>query len=296
MPIIHAMDVRFTKMQGTGNDFILIDEWSGLQVPEAEKEDFVKRACARHFGIGSDGLIFAQKSEKADMFFGYYNPDGSKAEMCGNGIRCLAKYAYEHGLVEKAHMRIDTHAGVKDLDLEILEDVVLEVKVDMGKPQIKRAEAQVSGEPDDTFIAQRIDVHGFEYTITSVGMGNPHAILFYEDINSLDVKNMGERIRNHTQLFPNGVNVHFIEKAGENKFKIRTYERGVEDETLACGTGICASAVAAVLTERADIKEPIEFQARSGKLKIELKGSKTKPEKAHLIGPAEEVFNGTIRV
>jgi len=257
-----------------------------------QKPEFVKKACDRHFGVGSDATIFVQKSKTADVCFVFYNPDGSRAEMCGNGIRCLAKYAYEHGIVKKPQISVETLAGVKGVELSVLDGEVTEVKVDMGRPQTKRGEAQVAGKPEETFISQKVMIHGFEYTISSVGMGNPHAIMFYPDIDGIDVRGMGTRVRNYAKLFPKGTNVHFVEKAGENEFKIRTYERGVEDETLACGTGICASAVAAVLNGNADPGKPLVFHALGGDLKVEIEGSRNDIRRAYLIGPAEEVFNG----
>jgi diaminopimelate epimerase len=289
----NQMDVRFTKLQGSGNDFVLVDEWMGKVISDDVKGDFVRRICARHFGVGSDGAIFVSKSKVSDVDFIFYNPDGTRAEMCGNGIRCLAKYVHDAGYVKKKIMDVETLAGIKKIELVVVEDAVLEVKVDMGAPQIKRGVAQVSGNPEDTFISQRVMVHGFEYNITSVGMGNPHAVLFYDSIDYLDVKNIGSRIRHHSPLFPHGVNVHFIAPAGDNEYLIRTFERGVEDETLACGTGICASAVAAVLNGRGDISKPLLFNARGGVIKVELEGTPTDIRKAYLVGPAETVFTGS---
>ncbi len=290
------MEVRFTKMHGSGNDFIVVEEWDNKVVPDTDKPSFVEKMCRRHTGVGADGAIFVQKSGKADVNFVFYNPDGSRAEMCGNGIRCLAKYVHDHLLVDTPAMTAETLAGVKTLELTVVEDAVLEVKVDMDRPQVKRGEAQVTGDPDEKFVGEKVMIHGFEYEITAVGMGNPHAIIFNGDIDNLDLKTIGPRIRYYTQLFPNGVNVHFIEEAGENEFKIRTYERGVEDETLACGTGICASAVAAVLNGRADIGRPLLFHARGGDVKVELEGKKDDIRKAYLIGPAEEVYKGAIQI
>ncbi len=288
------MQVKFTKLHGSGNDFILVDEWDGKAVGDEHKQEFVRTVCRRHFGIGSDGAIFVAKSDVADVNFIFYNPDGSRAEMCGNGIRCLAKYVYETGRVRKKMMDVETLAGIKRLQIAVLDGGVLEVKVDMGRPQVKRGEAQVVGNPNDTFVSQAIMVHGFEYTITSVGMGNPHAVLFYDDITGIDVKNIGSRIRNHTKVFPNGVNVHFVRAKGVNEFDIRTYERGVEDETLACGTGICASAVASVLTGRADMDLPVYFNSGGGVVKVELDGTPKDIRTAYLIGPAEQVFTGVV--
>jgi len=287
------MDVKFTKMHGSGNDFIVVGEWEREQVPGERKAEFVRRACDRHFGIGSDGAIFVQKSKAHDVNFVFYNPDGSKAEMCGNGIRCLAKYAFEQSLVKKMHMSAETLAGVKVLDLTVVDDSVVEVKVDMGRPQLRRSEAQITGEPDEMFVSQTVTVEGVDYVITAVGMGNPHAIIFVRDLDMVDVVRSGSAIRNHLSLFPKGTNVHFVQQVGDNEFRIRTYERGVEDETLACGTGICAAAVASVLNRKADIGKPLRFHARGGDIKVELEGTPDDIRNAYLIGPSEEAFKGT---
>jgi len=290
------MDITFTKMQGSGNDFIVIDEWKGEAVPDGEREEFVRRACDRHFGVGADGAIFIRKSSKADVNFIFHNPDGSRAEMCGNGIRCLAKYAYEHGLARKDRLDVETAAGVRRLELKVEEGRVVEVKVDMGRPQVRRGEAQVAGDPDGVYIGEKTVINSFEYTITAVGMGNPHAVLFYDDVNGVDVKTVGSRIRNHRKLFPKGVNVHFVQKLKGNEFRIRSYERGVEDETLACGTGICAAAAAAALNGKADAGKPLLFHSRGGDLKVELERAGKDIKRVRLTGPAEEVFTGRMKV
>ena len=283
-------------MQGAGNDFVVVDEWGGEVIPMNLKKDFVRKVCDRHFGIGSDGAIFVQKSKTEDVNFVFFNPDGSRAEMCGNGLRCMAKYVWEKEIIKKKIISVETLAGNLGVEIFTFEESVVEVKIDMGAPQVKRGEAQVIGDPDDTYVNQKVMIHGFEYEITAVGMGNPHAILFYDSIDSIDVKNIGLRIREYTPIFPNGVNVHFIEGVSENEFKIRTYERGVEDETLACGTGICASAVAAVLNSKAKIDKPIIFNAKGGIVKVELEGAVHDIRKVFLIGPAETVYEGNLQV
>lgn len=286
------MEVKFVKMHGAGNDFIVVDEFNGIIVPEEKKRGFARKISDRHFGAGSDGVIFIQKSGKADLNFVFYNPDGSRAEMCGNGIRCLAKYAYEHGLVKKENMVVETLAGLRKLDLTIEDGIISSVKVDMGAPQVRRGEAQVNGDPESMMVNEEVVVDDESYRVTSVGMGNPHAILFTENIADVDVREVGSKIRYSTQLFPKGTNVHFIQRAGKNEFKIRTYERGVEDETLACGTGICASAVAAVLNKKADPNKPIVFHARGGILKVDLKTIGGEVKEVFLTGPVETVFEG----
>ena len=290
------MMVNFTKMHGAGNDFIVVDEWKGEVVPQVQKEKFVKSICDRRFGIGSDVAIFVQKSKVADVNFAYYNPDGSRAEMCGNGIRCLAKFVFEHGLIRRNVISAETRAGTKQLELTVVDGIVYEVKVDMGRPQVSRGEAQVSGDPDGKFVNQRVSVGGADYDLTAVGMGNPHTVMFCDNVDAVDVAKVGAAIRNHTPLSPKGTNVHFLQHMGGNEFRIRTFERGVEAETLACGTGICASAVAAVLNDKADMRKPILFEARGGNIKVELEGTKDDIRKAYLIGSAEEVYTGSIEL
>lgn len=287
------MKIPFTKMHGTGNDFVIIDEFKRLMVPEKEKSAFVRRISDRHLGVGSDGVIFIQKSKKTDAKFHFFNPDGSRAEMCGNGIRCFAKYLLEHKLVRKRQMRVETPAGEVVPELSVSRGVVTSVKVDMGWPRIKRKDIPVAKNPNGTFIGQILKISGKRYKVTAVGMGNPHVVLFVRDVDGADVIGIGRKIRNHN-LFPNGANVHFLQSTGTNKFRIRTYERGVEDETLACGTGICASAVAAVLNNKANPKKPITMAARGGTLKVELLMDGDEITKLYLAGAAEEVFSGFI--
>jgi diaminopimelate epimerase len=277
------MKVPFVKMHGAGNDFIVIDEFSGQLIADRDKPAVIAKYCRRHYGVGADGVIFVQKSTSADARFVFYNPDGSRAEMCGNGIRCFAKYVYDRGLVKKQNMSVDTTAGVKNVEVFLTDGRVSSAKVDMGVPGIE-------------FTAKEIEVSGIINKITSISMGNPHAIVFVDDVDEVDVVSVGRRLRNQNELFPRGTNVHFVQKMKDNDFRIRTYERGVEDETLACGTGICASAVAAVLDELADGSRPIVFHARGGKLIIDLKNDFANTKRVYMTGPAEEVFSGELDV
>jgi diaminopimelate epimerase len=288
------MKVRFVKMQGAGNDFVLVDELEGEVVPESAKGGFASWASKRRWSIGADGVIFIQKSKKCDAKFLFYNPDGTVAEMDGNGIRCFVKYLHDSGYIDKASISVETLSGQKRLSVTLYNDKVEQVRVDMGSPQVLRGNAQVSGNPGDTFINQPIVVDGVTYHVTSIGMGNPHAVLFVENIKGLDVKGVGAKIRHMLDIFPHGANVHFLEANGPNDFTIRSFERGVEDETLACGTGICASAVAAVLNQRADQHRTLLFRARGGELSVKLDVEKEKIAKVYLIGPAVEVFRGEI--
>jgi diaminopimelate epimerase len=287
------MKVEFTKMHGAGNDFVVVDEWEREIVSPKEKPATARSLCDRHHGVGADGVIFVQKSGKSDANFIFYNPDGSRAEMCGNGIRCFAKYLYERGIARKEEITAETLAGDKTLKLSVEGGVVKSVTVSMGAPQIRRGEAQVSfGDASKPMVNEEIEAGGETYRLTAVGMGNPHAILFVDGVKEADVRGDGARIRNAVDIFPKGVNVHFVEKTGTNEFAVRTFERGVEDETLACGTGICASAVAAVLNKKANAGKPIVFHARGGDIEIRLEGKGQDITEVHLTGPAEEVFKG----
>lgn len=278
------MKLKFTKMHGAGNDFIVIDEFNEILIPEEMKPEIVAKISDRHFGIGSDGVIFIQESGNEEIKFSFYNPDGSIAEMCGNGIRCFAKYVYEKGILKKEKMSVETLAGTIVPELTVEGKTVKAIKVDMGAPIVE-------------FINKKLRIDGNNYIVTSVSMGNPHAVLSYVDVDDVDVLKIGREIRNHTPVFPNGTNVHFVEKIERNEFKIRTYERGVEDETLACGTGICASAVACALNNKVANKfGEILFHARGGDIKILLDFEGREITRVHLIGDAEYVFEGEIEV
>jgi len=276
------MKIPFIKMHGTGNDFILIDEFSHVLVPEDKKPEFVARVSRRHFGIGSDGVIFVQHSDRFDARFSFYNPDGRKAEMCGNGIRCFAKYVYENTILQKEKLEVETLAGKIVPQLTVRDGVITEVKVDMGQPKVE-------------FVDKKIKIGGNSYQITSVNMGNPHAVLFCEDIDNVDVLGIGKSIRNFTREFPKGTNVHFVQRINDNEFRIRTYERGVEDETLACGTGISAAAVAVYAKKLAESNK-ILFHAKGGDLQVELEITDNEVGRIFLIGPAEEVFRGEVEL
>jgi len=280
-------------MHGSGNDFILIDEFSGIIIPEERKPEFVSKIADRHLGVGADGVIFIQDSERYDAKFSFYNPDGSKAEMCGNGIRCFSRYLYERGIVKKRIIDIETLSGLIRAELFIENNKVKEVRVNMGVPRLKRGEIPVSGNSEEEFINEPIEIDGKTYRITAVSIGNPHAVLFFDDIERIDVADIGRKIRFYEELFPNGINVHFVQRIRENEFKIRSYERGVEDETLACGSGICASAVASFLNNLTSEKK-IKFHTRGGELRVELETRNGEISGVYLIGGAVFVFEGVL--
>jgi len=262
------MKIPFVKMQAAGNDFILIDEYDKILIPEDKKSSFVRKISDRHFGIGSDGVIFIQKSDKCDAKFHFFNPDGSIAEMCGNGIRCFARYFYN--FIEKKNViKADTLKGI--LNLEIFPRRKFKVKVNLGK------------------ILEFKEMNARGFNGYYVNVGNPHFITLWSDVDYVNVKELGREIRN-SNVFKNGANVHFVQRICDDEFKIRSYERGVEDETLACGTGICASAY--VMYKRHN-KTKFLVHAKGGDLNVEI--NKEGGEEIFLIGGAEYVFEGKVK-
>ena len=279
------MELHFTKMHGTGNDYVYINLF------EEKVEDpgaLSVRISDRHFGIGSDGLILIAPSEEADCRMIMYNADGSEGEMCGNGIRCVAKYAYEHGIAKDTHMTIETKSGIKTLELTVEDGIVTYVQVNMGRAILKPEEIPVAAK-GDTFVSKPIVVDGREYLATCVSMGNPHCVIFMSGIDELDLEKIGPKFENH-ELFPNRINTEFVEVLNEHTIKMRVWERG-SGETISCGTGTCASPVAAVLNGHCKQGEEIEIQIRGGKL------YDTYLENGEVLmkGPATTVFEGVIR-
>ncbi|MFH1774467.1 MAG: diaminopimelate epimerase [Methanobacteriota archaeon] len=268
--------MKFYKYHGAGNDFIIIDNLKG-GVPERKKSKLASKLCDRKFGVGGDGLIFVENSKVADARMRIFNPDGSEAEMCGNGIRCFAKHVYEKGIVRKKEVSIETLAGIKKVKLTIESSKVTYVRVELGKPLLKT-------------LNQKIKINDRELEVSILEVGVPHVVVFVEDVDAVDVQSTGRAVRHHRQ-FPNGTNVDFLQEAGKNVFKVRTYERGVEDETLACGTGVSACGAVAAILGRADASKPIEIRARGGTLFVELE-KENGETKIYLNGPAKFVFEG----
>jgi diaminopimelate epimerase len=273
--------MRFYKYHGAGNDFVLIDN-RGEEVLEDDKSALAVKLCHRHFGVGGDGMLLLERSARADIRMRIFNPDGSEAEMCGNGIRCLAKHAYEYGGVRKRGMEIETLAGIKKVSLLVEDGSVKEVRVDMGRPEVRD-------------LRMKIKLEGRTVELAYLEVGVPHAVILVNHVDDVNVPLVGRAIRHHS-AFPKGTNVDFLERTGDNRFKIRTYERGVEAETYACATGITASAVAASLMGIADPSQPIHIDARGGTIAIELQASGDGVEKVFMQGPAEMVFWGEIDI
>lgn len=262
--------VFFTKMHGIGNDYVYINCLkNNIKNPEL----FAKFVSNRNFGIGSDGVILIDKSSSCDLKMRIFNYDGTEAEMCGNGIRCVGKYAYEKGLVKKDVMTVETLAGVKVLKLNIKNGYVIDVTVNMGEPSFKNEE--------------RIKIQNKIFSIIPVSMGNPHAIIFVKDVNQVDVFLYGKLIsENH--IFPNRTNVEFVEIVDKNTLKVRVYERGA-GETLACGTGACAALVASNMKGYVDKK--VDVILKGGVLKIEWN---KRENNIYMTGPATQVYEGQI--
>ena len=276
--------MRFTKMHGLGNDYVYVNCFEE-KVPSPAKIAVV--ISDRHRGIGADGLILIGPSNLADVKMTMFNADGSEAQMCGNGIRCVAKYAYEHNLVKnkKSSITVETGRGVLTLGLEINKnDKVEKVRVNMGQPILEPAKIPVAVD-GDSIIEAAIDVRNQRMLMTCVSMGNPHAVFFTDDMDSIDLEKIGPVIENH-ELFPQRINAHFVRVDSQKEFTMKTWERG-SGITLACGTGACACCVAAVLTERCG--RVVTAHLPGGDLQIEWS---QKDNCVYMTGPAVEVFTG----
>ena len=280
-----ATKLQFTKMQGLGNDYVYVD--CTKKKLENASEVAVK-VSDRHFGIGSDGLILINASSVADFEMEMYNADGSRGEMCGNGIRCVAKYVYDYGLTDQTHISVETLGGIKYLDLTVEEGRVRQVRVDMGRPMLCPAEIPVIAN-GESVIDMPIEVDGTEYWMTAVGMGNPHTVVFVEDVDGLEIEQIGPKFEHHP-CFPNRVNTEFVKVLDRNTVKMRGWERG-SGETLACGTGACAVAVACILNGLTENK--VTVQLLGGDLLIEWD---READKVYMTGPAEVVFDGEIEL
>lgn len=273
--------MKFTKMQGLGNDYVYVNCLK--EIVENPSEVAVK-VSDRHFGIGSDGLILIRPSQVADFEMEMYNADGSRGEMCGNGIRCVAKYVYDYGLTDKTNISVETLGGIKHLELTVEGGEVKRVKVDMGKPILKPELIPIVSDRD-AVIDEPIFVDGMEYRITGVSMGNPHAIVFMNDVKNLEIEKIGPLFEKH-ERFPKRMNTEFVKVLDRNAVEMRVWERG-SGETLACGTGACATAVACVLNGVTD--EEVTVKLLGGDLHIRWDREQ---DTVFMTGPAEVVFDG----
>ncbi|MCM1159915.1 MAG: diaminopimelate epimerase [Roseburia sp.] len=275
--------MKFTKMHGCGNDYLYVN---GFTEHVKDKAAFAKKASDRHFGVGGDGVIFINPSDKADFEMEMYNADGSRGEMCGNGIRCVAKYVYDKGLTDKTSISVISSGAIKYLELTVKDGKVEMVKVNMGSPELVPAKIPVLSE-GEAVIDEEIIVCGKSYRMTCISMGNPHAVVFMDDVEQMKMEEIGPYFENH-ERFPNRINTEFVKVLNRSCVQMRVWERG-SGETLACGTGCCATAVACVLNGLTE--EKVTVKVLGGELFIEWDREKNL---IFMTGPAETVFEGEI--
>ena len=276
--------MEFTKMQGAGNDYIYVNAFKE-QVKDPVQTAI--RVSDRHFGIGADGLVLICPSEKADFFMDIYNADGSRAKMCGNAIRCVAKYVYDRGMTDKTEIAIETLSGVKTIRVFTENGRVTAARVNMGAPILAAREIPTTFD-GESVVSQKLTVWETDCAVTCVSMGNPHCVLFVDDVEALDLERLGPKFERH-ECFPDRINTEFVRTVSPTEFDMRVWERG-SGETLACGTGACAAAVASVLNGRAERDRDIRVNLRGGQLVIRWHRNGD----VYMTGPAEEVFSGEI--
>jgi len=274
--------MRFTKMQGCGNDYIYINCFEDK--PVGDLSALARAMSDRHFGVGADGLILITPSDRADARMIMYNADGSLSEMCGNGIRCVAKYVYDCGLCRKSVLRIETGAGIKEIAVTLQEGRVQSARVNMGVPILVPSAIPVTSGADRLILAP-LNIDGTSFLFTAVGVGNPHCVIYVDDVTTFPVQTFGPRIENHP-MFPHRINVEFVQVLSPDEVRQRTWERG-SGETLACGTGASAVCVAGVLTGRTSRR--LANHLSGGMLVLEWEND-TSP--VYMTGPCLEVFRG----
>lgn len=277
------MQLHFTKMEGIGNDYIYFD---GINQDIPLDKEFITKISDRHFGIGSDGMIVILPSKKYDFRMRMFNLDGSEAMMCGNGIRCFAKFIYDHHLSDKRVLEIETKAGLRVVELIFDDDKCVGAKVNMGKPITNCKEVPCNYDKEE-MINEAIMIADQEYHLTTISMGNPHTVTFVDDLDSLDLEKIGPAFEHH-KLFPESVNTEFVKVINDKYVKMRVWERG-SGETMACGTGACAVMYACYLNNLTDKKITVELLG--GCLEIEYNG-----DTINMSGPATTVFEGTIEI
>lgn len=283
--------MKFTKMHGCGNDYIYVNGFHE-HISADKKPELVRKLSDRHFGIGGDGVIFINQGKRAEFEMEMYNADGSRAQMCGNGIRCVGKYVYDYGLTDKTNITIESFGSVKYLELTVGADNKVErARVNMGAPILRAADVPVLSD-NEQVIDEEIEVKGRNYKMTCVSMGNPHAVVFIKDINdmrSFDLENIGPYFEKH-ERFPERTNTEFVRIIDKNNVQMRVWERGT-GETLACGTGCCATTVACVLNGLTDTS--VNVHVLGGVITCEWDREKNL---VYMTGPAATVFDGEVEV
>lgn len=281
--------MKFTKMHGAGNDYVYINGFTE-KIESKKKPEWVRKISDRHFGIGSDGAIFINPSEIADFEMEMYNADGTRSEMCGNGIRCVGKFVYDKGLTKEKKFTVVSAGQIKYLELTVENNKAVEIKVNMGEPVLRAKEVPVISE-NDQVIAESIYIPETKQTfdMTCVSMGNPHAVVFMDDVEKLEIEKIGPYFENH-ERFPNRTNTEFVKILDRQNVQMRVWERGT-GETLACGTGCCATAVACILNGYTE--NEVTVHVLGGKIKVLWDGESNL---IYMTGPAQTVFEGEIDI
>ncbi len=277
--------IHYFKYSSIGNDFILINNMEE-KISKEKFPELAERLCKRRFSVGADGILVLENSQNADLKMMIFNPDGSEAEMCGNGIRAIAKHAYEYGLIKKTEIKFETLAGIIIPKLILKNDVVININVDMGMPRLLRSEIPMKGE-NVMVINENFQVDSKDFKITCVSMGNPHCIIYTEDINSIDMK-IGDKIEHHP-VFPNKINVEFAQVLNDKEQIVKVWERGA-GETLACGTGACATVVSSVLNNYFKKDQLVTVHLPGGDLEIKW----SMDDHVYMMGPSERIFEGKV--
>lgn len=279
-------EMKFVKMHGCGNDYVYVNGFEE-KIPDDKKSELAVKLSNRNFGIGSDGLIFINPGKVAEFEMEMYNADGSRSEMCGNGMRCVGKYIYDYGLSDKSQITVESAGAVKYLTLTPGEDGKIEsIRVNMGAPILKAADVPVASDNDEV-VDEPIEVNGEVYRMTCVSMGNPHAVVFMKGVRELDIEAVGPYFENH-ERFPRRTNTEFVEIIDKSHVLMRVWERGT-GETLACGTGCCATVVACILNGLTD--EKVDVEVLGGHVQIEWD---RKENLVYMTGPAKVSFEGNI--
>ncbi len=281
------MKLEFTKMQGCGNDYVYVNGFT-QKIEMDKKPDIVRRLSDRHFGIGGDGVIFINPSEIADFEMEMWNADGTRSQMCGNGIRCVAKYVYDYNLTDKTSLTIESFGSIKYIDLTVEEGKVSLVRVNMGAPILEAKLVPVVSE-NDQVLDEEIKVEGKTYKMTCVSMGNPHAIVFMDNVANLEIEKIGPYFENHKR-FPERTNTEFVRIIDKNTVEMRVWERGT-GETLACGTGCCATTVSCILNGFTDNR--VTVKVLGGEILCEWDREENL---VYMTGPAVTVFDGTVEI
>ena len=281
--------LKFSKMHGIGNDFPIIDESKKEVIPESDKAEACRFLCHRHFGVGGDGVLFVTPSDVADIGYRMFNPDGSEAEMCGNGIRCFGDFVYRKGILKQEKMTVETKSGIKTIEITLENDEPVLFKVDMGTSTFKTPEIPMNSSQDE-FLNSPLEVLDTTFNTTAISVGNPHAIIFVDNVDEIDIDKYGPAIEAH-EVFPEKINVHFVEVISKNEGKMITWERGA-GVTLACGTGATSTAISGFKLGLFDSEVLLHLPGGDLKFNVYEKGENLG---AFMEGPAKLVFDGEIQ-